>query len=132
MFRAMISPIFRSTRLCVTACGIMHPRCCRPLAWKRRNSLVCRSICSCIPATSWVHYTTSCNAQSSAPEDGRNNRPKHFELIGIINKPLLFHPVGCLYYLFISMMHGQANIKFTEVVLFGRVQLTAHAHMSQA
>jgi len=25
-------PIFRSTRLCVTACGIMHPRCCRPLA----------------------------------------------------------------------------------------------------
>ena len=26
---------------CVTACGIMHPRCCRPV-------------------TSWVHYTTSC------------------------------------------------------------------------
>ena len=24
MFRAMISPILRSTRLCVTACGIMH------------------------------------------------------------------------------------------------------------
>ena len=22
------------------------------------------------PATSWVHYTTSCNTQSSAPEDG--------------------------------------------------------------
>jgi len=30
MFRAIILPIFRSTRLCVTACGIMHPRCCRP------------------------------------------------------------------------------------------------------
>ena len=28
------------------------------------------------PATSWVHYTTSCNTQSSAPEDGRNHRPK--------------------------------------------------------
>ena len=41
MFRAIISPIFRSIRLCVTACVIMHPRCC----W---------------PATSWVHYTTSC------------------------------------------------------------------------
>ena len=41
MFRAMISPIFRSTRLCVTACGIVHQRCYRP-------------------ATSWVHYTTSC------------------------------------------------------------------------
>ena len=25
MFRAIILPIFRSTRLCVTACGIMHP-----------------------------------------------------------------------------------------------------------
>ena len=28
----MIWPIFRSTRLCVTACGIMHPRFCRPVA----------------------------------------------------------------------------------------------------
>ena len=38
-------------------------------------------------------------SQSSAPEDGRNNRPKHAELTGIINKPLLMHLVGCLYYL---------------------------------
>jgi hypothetical protein len=30
MFREIILPIFRSTRLCVTACGIMHRRCCRP------------------------------------------------------------------------------------------------------
>jgi hypothetical protein len=37
--------------------------------------------------------------QSSAPEDGRNHRPKHVELIGSINKPLLLHLVGCLYYL---------------------------------
>jgi len=29
MFRAIISPILRSIRLCVTACGIMHRRCCR-------------------------------------------------------------------------------------------------------
>ena len=28
----------------------------------------------------------------------RNYRPKHVELIGIINKPLLLHLVGCLYY----------------------------------
>ena len=40
MFRVIILPIFRSTRLCVTACGIMHPRCCRP------------------PATSWVHLVS--------------------------------------------------------------------------
>ena len=69
--------------MCVTACGIRHPRCCLP--W---------------PAASWVHYTTSCNTQSSAPEDVQNNCPKHVELIGIINKPLLLHLVGCLYYLY--------------------------------
>jgi len=35
------------------------------------------------PATSWVYYTTSCNTQSWAPEDGRDHRPKHVEPIGI-------------------------------------------------
>ena len=80
MFRAIILPIFKNTRLFVTACGIMHPRSCRPV-------------------TSWVHYTTSCNTQSSASKDGQNNCPKHVELTGIINKPLLLHLVGCLYYL---------------------------------
>jgi len=52
------------------------------------------------PATSWVHYTTSCNTQCSAPEDGQNNCPKHVELTGVINKPLFLHLVGCLYYLY--------------------------------
>jgi hypothetical protein len=52
------------------------------------------------PATSWVHYTASCNTQSSAPEDGQNNCPKHVQLTGIINKSLLLHQVGCLYYLY--------------------------------
>ena len=47
-----------------------------------------------------MHYTTSCNTQSSAPEDEQNNFPKHVELTGIINKPLLLHLVGCLYYLY--------------------------------
>ena len=61
--------------MCVTACGIIHPRCCRS-------------------ATSWVYYTSNCNTHSSAPEDGRDQRPKHAELIGIINKPLLLHLVG--------------------------------------
>ena len=36
--------------------------------------------------------------QSSAPEDGRNYRPRHVELIGIINKPLLLLIVGCICY----------------------------------
>ena len=46
-----------------------------------------------------MHYTTSCNTQSTALEDGRDSRPKHVELIGIINKLLLLHLVGYLYYL---------------------------------
>ena len=50
------------------------------------------------PATSWVHYTTSCNTQSSVLAYGQNYRPKNVELTGIINKPLLLHLVGCLYY----------------------------------
>ena len=62
-----------------TACGIIHPRCCRPVTLR-------------------VYYTTSCNTQSSAPEDGRDHRSKHVELTGIINKPLLLHLFDCLYY----------------------------------
>jgi len=34
------------------------------------------------------------------PEVGQNNCPKHVELTGIINKPLLLHLLGCLYYLY--------------------------------
>jgi hypothetical protein len=48
------------------------------------------------PATYWVHYTTSCIAQSNAPEDGQNNCPKHVELIRIINKQLLLQM--CIFY----------------------------------
>jgi len=62
-----------------------------------------------------LHYTTSCNTQSSAPEDGQNNYPKHVELIGIIYKPLLLHPVDCLY-LFISMMQVK-QISDNEIYL---------------
>jgi len=46
-----------------TACGIMHRRC------------------GIVGALYHKLYT-----QSSAPEDGRNYRPKHVELIEIINK----------------------------------------------
>jgi len=38
--------------------------------------------------------TTSCNTRYSAPEHGRDQPPKHVELIRIINKPLLLHLVG--------------------------------------
>ena len=39
-------------------------------------------------------------AVTHTPEDGQNNCPKLVELTGIINKPLLLHLVGCLYYLY--------------------------------
>ena len=52
-------------------------------------------------ATCSVHYTTSCNTQSSAPEDGRDQHPKHVDMIGIINKPLLLHLVG-VYIIYIN------------------------------
>jgi hypothetical protein len=34
-------------------------------------------------ATYWVQHTTSCIAQSNAPEDGQNCCPKHVELTWI-------------------------------------------------
>jgi len=70
-----------------------------------------------------VHYTTSCNTQSSAPVDGKNNFPKHVELTGIINKPLLLHLVGSLYYLyfiiyFLRLVKQSQFIPLQNVVYF--------------
>ena len=48
----------------------------------------------------WCITPQAVHTQSSAPEDGQNNFPKHVELTGSINKPLLLHLVGCLYYLY--------------------------------
>jgi hypothetical protein len=73
------------------------------------------------PATYWVHYTTSCIAQSNAPEDGQNNCPKHVELTGTISKQLLLHLVGCLlYYLYQWCTVKQiSNIEFILCILRG-------------
>ena len=74
------------------------------------------------PATSWVLYTTNCNTQSSAPEDGQNNCPKYVELTGIINKPLLLHLVGCLYNLsfiiFLRLAKHSQFVPLQNVVYF--------------
>ena len=85
MFRAIISPIFRSTRLCVTACDIMHPRCCRP------------------PATSCLYYLyrqpTICN------NNGLLIIPVRSTCFGQLFRPssgaldCVLHIIGCLYYL---------------------------------
>ena len=39
MFRAIILPIFRSTRVCVITCGITHPRYCWPVAGNIADAL---------------------------------------------------------------------------------------------
>ena len=82
-------------------------------AHPRERQTVCYILWYYAPTiSSWVHYTTSCNTHSSAPEDGQINCPKPVGLTGIINKPFFFAS-SQLSILFISMMHGQANIKFT-------------------
>ena len=68
-----------------TAFGIMHRRCCWTVTWVTgRQHRRC-----IIPQAA----NTVC-----APEDGRNYRPKHVELIRIIKKPLLLQLVGSLCY----------------------------------
>ena len=61
--------------------------------------------------------------QSSALEDGQNNFPKYVELTGIINKPLLLHLVGCLYYLyfitfFLRLVKKSQFISLQNIVYF--------------
>ena len=74
----------------------MHARCCQ---W---------------PATSGVHYTTSCNTQSSAPEDVWAQHLKHVQMIGIINKLLLLHLLR-VYIIYINDLRSK-NIKFNKNV----------------
>ena len=80
---------------------------------------------ACRPALQCVHCTTSCNTQSSAPEDGRIQLPKHVELIGIINKPLLLHLVGV--YInniqFHSIQFGSNPVYLHEAPSTGQLQL---------
>jgi len=95
-------PIVRSTRLCYSL-------------WYNTPTMLPAGD---RPATSWVHYTTSCNTQSSAPEAGQNDCPKHVELFGIINKPLLLRLVGCLYCLYqcctVKQISNKLHIFCTE------------------
>ena len=87
-------PIFRSTRLCVTACGIMHPRCCRPVAWKLCFQANGQQHCGCIIPQAVTQSLVLLKM-------GVIQHPKHVELIGIINKPLLLHLVG-VYIIYIN------------------------------
>ena len=77
MFRAIILPIFRSTRLWPAGSLEAEELRFQATGWQHRGCIIPQAV-----------------THSSAPEDGRDQRPKHAELIGIINKPLLLHLVG--------------------------------------
>ena len=66
--------------------GTMRRRYCRPITWRR---------CSLQPSRHRRCIIPQAVTQSSAPEDGRKYRPKHVELVELINKLLLLHLVGC-------------------------------------
>jgi hypothetical protein len=96
---------------------------CYSLWYNARMMLPSSSLEAPLPgywkATSWVHYTTSCNTQTSAPEGGRDQRPKHVERIGIINKPLLLHLVGCLYHSVQEFVRkGSVSARILSVMIY--------------
>jgi hypothetical protein len=78
------------------------------------------------PHIECIHYTTSCIAQSDAPEDGQNNFPKHVELIRFINKQLLLHLVGCLPYYLLGV-HEISSFGFSaKFISTGHFWLKSH------
>ena len=85
MFRAIILPIFRSIRLCVTACGIMHPRCCRQATGRQHRGCI-------IPQT----VTHSLLLLKMGKIIARNMLSWLESLIS----RYCWHLVGCLYYLY--------------------------------
>ena len=72
----------------------------------------------------WYNAPTMLPASASAPEDGRNHRPKHVELIGIINKPLLLHLVG-VYIIYINGAHSNKYQNYYVPSDFARFQASA-------
>ena len=77
-----------------------------------------------------MHYTTSCNTQSSAAEDGQNNCPKHVELIGIITNPLFLHLVRLsilfiFHFIFLRLAEHSQFIPLQNVVYFITLPLLA-------
>jgi hypothetical protein len=70
----------------------------------------------------WIKLYYKLQTQPRAPEDGRNHRPKHIELIGIINKLLLLHLFGCLYYLKSVYLIKPQDHKDILGVVYGSMQ----------
>ena len=85
--------------------GIMHPRCCRPVATGRQHR-------GCIIPQAVTHNIVLLKM-------GEIIARKHVELIGIINKPLLLHLVACLCYLFLTWCIKEYVIFITSAHIRG-------------
>ena len=71
------------------------------------------------PATSSVHYTTSCNTQSSVLEDGQNNCPKYVELAGILLSTYSWLSILFIFhYIFLRLAKQSHLIPLQNVVYF--------------
>ena len=92
MFRAVILPIFRSTRLCVTACGIMYTRCCRPVAWIRIQALGRQHYGCVIPQ--------AVTQSLVFPKMGKIIARNMLRWLELLISRFCCHLVGCLYYLY--------------------------------
>ena len=105
MFRAIILPIFTSTRLCYSL-WYDAPKMLPATGRQHRGCIIAQAV-----------------TQSSAREDGQNNCPKHVELTGIINKPLLLHLVVCLYYLYSIILFWDLlnNLNLTLILKTWRI-----------
>jgi len=97
MFRAMFSPIIRSTWL-----------------YLQYLLLFTQVTAGCQPAVTWVNNSRYCKIQSSAPNDGRKHRPKHVQLTWNNKLIYIVHLVGYLHNC--STMHGFVNVKFTHTM----------------
>ena len=69
-----------------------------------------------------MHYTISCNTQSSVPEDGQNNFPKHVELTGIIIAVIVASSwlsiLFTCHYIFLRLAKQSQFIPLQNVVYF--------------
>jgi len=84
MFQEIILPIFRSTKTVCYSLWYNAPTMLPAGGRQHRGCIIPQAVTHSL----------------SAPEDEQNNFLKHVGLTGIINKQLLLHLVGCLYYLY--------------------------------
>ena len=109
MFRAMFSPIIRSTWL-----------------YLQYLLLFTQVTAGCQPAVTWVNNSRYCKIQSSAPNDGRKHRPKHVQPTWNNKLIYIVHLVG--YFHSCITKHGFMNVQCARWVTFIKVANFLHKY----